>query len=215
VTLLVLLYVWAPAWAKASAEALDRDALGLRASGRAAELPARYRRAVGLRLFGAPAAIEERLGAALLAAGDSRGAAAAYRDAIALAGEPVPLALLVGLAHSALEAGADDEAIGALRAVVAIDAGMPRIRPSLARALLRRGREADLPEAAELAASLPASDEGERQLLQAYVLARRGQTAAARQALAEIEGGPAPLRAEVETAAGGGAADEKRKKKKR
>jgi tetratricopeptide (TPR) repeat protein len=179
---LVLLYVWAPIWAKASIESFDRDSLALRASGRYAALKARYHRAIGMRLFAPPALVAERRGQVLQEAGDASGALEAFRRALSTAGEPPPLAVIVGMGHAAYDAKNDDEAIGAYRRVVGTDPSMPRVRQRLAHALLRRGKKTDLIDAVGVIDLIPdsPSTEAEVSLLRALAAARRGKARTAR-----------------------------------
>ncbi|UJR79626.1 hypothetical protein [Sandaracinus amylolyticus] len=214
---LIALFVLAPSWAAASMRAFDRDALRLRAAGRPSELRARFDRAIGMRLFGAPSSTAERLGDVLRELGDAAGARRAYQRAIETVGATPTLPMLLGLAHAAYGAREDAEAIGAYRRVLAIDATLPRVRARLAHSLLRRGAPADAADAHELLeAARPTSDaeRTELALLRAYVEARKGKTSAARTALREIEGGDASLRDEIESALSGSPTKTEKKKRR-
>lgn len=182
---IVLLYVLAPYWAVSSAKAFDRDALRLRAAGRTGELRARFRRALGMRLFAPPMAPAERLAEVLRETGDAAGARREYQRALTAAGGSPTLSMMVGLAHSAFAAGEHGEAIAAYRRVLGVDASLPLVRLRLARALLRRDAKGDLADALELIATIPASaaDREELALLRAYAAARAGEEAQARAAL--------------------------------
>jgi tetratricopeptide (TPR) repeat protein len=200
---LTLLYVYAPRWAARSQDAFDRDALRLRAKGNVAGVRARFDRAIGMRLFAPPASVLERRGQILRESGDPEGARRAFARAVFAAGDAPPLPMVLGLAHSAHAAKQDDEAIGAYRRVLAIDPSLPRVRLQLAHALLRRGRETDVPDALALLDAVPnaRTDTDELALLRAYADVRRGKTKTAGIALGAIPGGAHPaLRAEIEAA---------------
>lgn len=215
---LMILFVLAPTWATASARAFDRDALRLRAAGRGRQLRRRFDRALGMRLFAAPAIVAERLGDVLREQGDAAGARRAYLRALEAAGPTPTLASILGLAHAAYAAGEHAEAIGAYRRVLEIDDTLPRVRLRLAHALLRRGTASDLEDAREaLDAARPASD-GDRvelSLLRAYLDARQGRASAARSALDATDGGDATLRDEILEALAGAPASPRQKPKKK
>jgi tetratricopeptide (TPR) repeat protein len=174
------------------------------------ELGPRYRRAIGMRLFEAPARVAERRGIVAAESGDSERARAAYQEAIEGYGEgAAPLAVRLGLAHTSYALGADDAAIRGYRTVLRDGASLPRVAKNLAHALARRGQ--DLGEAERLVEQL-LRDAGEAtaelKLLRALVHARRGQRGPARKLLkqtASAEGDAiAERRAEVEAALEGG-----------
>lgn len=215
---LLVLFAIAPTWALASTRAYDRDVLRLRAAGRSRELRARFGRALGMRLFAAPAITAERLGDVLRELGDPVGARLAYRRALEGAGAAPTLQTLLGLAHAAYASNEDSEAIGAYRRLLEIDHEIPRVRARLAHALLRRGGGLDSQDARELLDTVrptSAEERDELTLLRAYADAREGRADAARAALRALEGGDEALRAEVESVLASRAPSSGSKKKKR
>lgn len=202
------LYLAAPTIGRRSLARFDRDLVQLLARGSRAALAARYNRAIGMRLFEAPARVAERRGLVLAECGDAEGAREAYRQA--LEGYPegrAPLAVRLGYAHASFAVGDDGEAIAAYRSVLRETTSLPRVARNLARALARRGD--DLDEAERLVAELArdaADPDPELLLIRALVHAARGQRGPAKELLTragDAEGETAPaLRAEVERALG-------------
>lgn len=136
---LLLAQSWIAPWASTSRERLDRDLLTLTAKGSAADLPARFAKAWGFRLFGAPAEVEDRRGRALRAAGAAALAQQAYAASIEAFGGGAPLSVVNGYANAAFEAGDDAAAIEALRAVVEAAPQLTDARDRLAQAMARSG----------------------------------------------------------------------------
>lgn len=201
------LYLAAPGIGRRSLARFDRDLVQLLASGRRTELWARYRRAIGMRLFEAPARVAERRGVVAAENADPEGARDAYQEAIeGYAEGAAPLAVRLGLAHASYALGDDDAAIRAYRTVLSSGASLPRVTKNLAHALARRGQ--DLGEAERLCDQLlrDAGEPGaELLLLRALVHARRGQRGPARKLLKQTAGSEeaADLREEVERALSG------------
>jgi tetratricopeptide (TPR) repeat protein len=199
---IVLLYVGAPRLGRTSLARFDRDAIGLLASGRKAELRARYARAILMRLFAAPALAAERRGLVAAETGDAAGARSAYRAA--LDGYPqdrAPVAVRLGLAHAAFALGDDREAILHYQGVLTNDGRFPRVARNLAHALARRGEELD--QAEELAEeALRESKDASAKLVRALVHAKRGEAGPARKLLkaARRAKGVDELREDVEVA---------------
>lgn len=181
---MVALYLLAPRIGQRSLARFDRDAVQLLASGRAKTLPARFARAVGMRLFAPPAKVAARRGLVAAETGAPDVARAAYRAA--LAGYPeeerAPVAVRLGLAHACYALGDDREAIRLYRAILRAEGTFPRLERRLAHALARRGE--DLKEAARLAdEARRQSDDDEAKLIRALVHAKRGQRGSAKKLL--------------------------------
>ena len=86
-----VLYGFAPAWAASSTASFDRDLVRLLSTGRREALPARYARAIGMRLFAPPAVRTERHAVVAAENGLSREARASYRRALREYGPQAPL----------------------------------------------------------------------------------------------------------------------------
>lgn len=181
------LYLAAPRLGRRSLARFDRDLVQLLARGSRAELWARYHRAVGMRLFEAPARVAERRGIVAAETGDPEGARDAYQEALeGYADGAAPRSVQLGLAHASYAIGDDEAAIRAYRAVLSGGASLPRVARNLAHALARRGQ--DLGQAERLAEQLlreAPEPEGELLLLRALVHARKGQRGPARKLLAK------------------------------
>jgi len=137
---LVALFLLAPRLAARSLRAFDQDAVLLLSRGRAAALPARYRRAVGLRLFAPTPLRAERRGLALAESGASEPALGAYRQAVDAYDEmevPPAVGAVHGWARVASELGRWDEAVRAWSRLEGLGAGIPDLSERLAEA--RRG----------------------------------------------------------------------------
>lgn len=201
------LYLLAPRIGQRSLARFDRDSVQLLAQGKKAELEARYRQAIGMRLFAAPAVVAERRGLVAAELGAPERAREAYLAA--LEGYPqgeAPLSVRLGLAHACYALGDDEEAIRHYRAVHASAGGLPRVKQSFAHALARRGESLD--EAEKMAEELLASgEEPPRLLLRALVHAKRGQKRAAKDLLERTADASDPLseqlRAEIDEALAG------------
>ncbi len=184
------LYLAAPGIGRRSLARFDRDLVQLLARGRRAELWARYHRALGMRLFEAPARVAERRGIVAAETGDPEGARDAYQEALEGYGEgAAPRAVHLGLAHASYALGDDDAAIRGYRAVLSSGASLPRVARNLAHALARHGQ--DLGQAERLVEQLlreTSAPPAELVLLRALVHARKGQRGPARKLLASAEG---------------------------
>lgn len=202
----LLLFLLAPAWARASTRSFDRDVVRLLAAGRTQQLEARLARALGMRLFAPPAWVAERRGLVASEKGAPGEARRAYRKAIKGYEDPehVPMPVLLGYAHASYALGDDREAIQSYRRVLATQGPMPRLERNLAHALIRRGE--DLRQALDLLerAEVQARDDAERAevaLIRALGEAKRGRRATAKAALrAHADSGGAAaeaLRAEL------------------
>ena len=123
--------------------ALDRELRsrpGAAAVDRAARaLPARYARALGMRLFAPPAVRTERHAVVAAENGLSREARASYRRALREYGAQAPLRVLLGYAHASYALGDDDEAIRVYRSLLAQTGSLPGVQRNLAHAMVRRG----------------------------------------------------------------------------
>ncbi len=209
----VVLYLAAPALARRSREAFDRDALAIRArsEGRASRLAKRLDAAWALRLFGAPADVYARRAMIAEEAGLAKLAREHYRRALlAWEGEP-PLGNLLGAASTAYLAGDDVDAVVHFQKVLDRGGSLPRVHLRLAHATLRAGLPSESVAGWLDLAEREARDEAERRevaLVRALHLAVRGAKADAKKALAAIELGEAPsetllaLRDEVQSALG-------------
>jgi tetratricopeptide (TPR) repeat protein len=203
----VALFLWAPVWVRRSADAFDRDAIRLLATGRSGELEARYARAVGLRMFGPIALRAARR--AMVAAETGDAGAARTEFARAIGGwenlEDAPFALRLGYAHACHAVGDDAEAIAAYEKVLAERGALPRVRKNLAHALIRDGkglRDAlSVLDVADREAS-EATDKAELALLRAWALNALGQKKKAKRILSAHTEVDTPLAEEVREACG-------------
>lgn len=175
------LYLLAPRLGKRGLARFDRDAVQLLSNGRSSELDARYRRAIAMRLFEAPARVAERRGLVAAESGTPDRARDAYLEALEGygAGE-APLSVRLGLAHACYALGDDEEAIRGYRAVRKDAPGLPQVEQRYAHALARHGE--DLDEAERVAAQLCAkpNPSAEAELVRALIHAKRGEARAAR-----------------------------------
>jgi len=185
------LFVAAPFLARASMASFDRDIIGLLAKKSPAVLESRFRRALGMRLFGAPVLVAERAGLVAWESGDAARARHAYKDALDAYGSNAPASVLVGYAHACHAVGDDREAVRAYERVLKSVGGIPRVHRNLAHAL---ARTADEPREA-----LRVADEAlercnddvlsaELRLVKAIAHARLGDRLRARKLLREVEG---------------------------
>jgi len=184
----IALFVFAPAWARASLARFDRDALRLLSIGQQDRMGDRLRRALGARLFAAPARMWERRGLVAAENGRPREARLAYSRAMKGYEEAahVPVSLLLGYAHACYALGLDAEAVKHYRRVLADSGTMPRVERNLAHVLIRKGE--GVRDALDLLdqAARSASDEdarGEVTLIRAFGEARLGNRATAKQLL--------------------------------
>jgi tetratricopeptide (TPR) repeat protein len=200
---MLALYAAAPAWAARSLASFDRESVSLLAAGAPQQLRARYRRALGMRLFAPPALRSERRAMVLLECGDARGARAAYAEVLEELGNSAPPRVVLGYAHASFATRDDATAIGMYRRVLDSVGALPGVERKLAHALIRKGE--DLDEAIGLLSRTQReAGEGEPKqahtLLQALALAKLGDRQSA-QALLEQAATPHPgladLRAEV------------------
>jgi tetratricopeptide (TPR) repeat protein len=134
-----VLYGLAPAWAARSTESFDRDLVHLLSTGRREALPARYARAIGMRLFAPLAVRTERHAVVAAENGLSHEARASYRRALREYGPHAPLRVLLGYAHASYALGDDDEAISVYRSLLAQTGSLPGVQRNLAHAMVRRG----------------------------------------------------------------------------
>lgn len=201
------LYLLAPHLGKRSLARFDRDVVQLLARGERARLEARYRGALGMRLFAAPALVAERRGLVAAEVGSAERARAAYLDALEGYGPgEAPLSVRLGLAHACYALGDDEEAIRNYRAVVEKSGGLPHVAQRFAHSLARHGEQLD--EAERMVERLLADASGEppaeRVLLRALVHAKRGQKGPARKLVKSTAGAqgdlPTQLRAEIDEA---------------
>jgi hypothetical protein len=138
---MLLLYALAPLWAARSLTRFDRDSVRLLAAGDPAALRARYRRALGMRLFAPAAQLSERKAMVLLESGDALRARAAYRDALAELGPAASARVVLGHAHASFATGDDAGAIASYRRVLANVGALPGVERKLACALVRHGED--------------------------------------------------------------------------
>lgn len=199
------LYLLAPRLGKRGLARFDRDAVQLLSSGRSNELDARYRRAIAMRLFEAPARVAERRGLVAAESGAPERARDAYLEALEGYGPgEAPLSVRLGLAHACYALGDDAEAIRGYRAIRKDAPGLPHVDQRYAHALARHGE--DLEEAERVGAQLCAkpSPSAEAELVRALIHAKRGEPRPARalvSATRRADGALADaLRAEVEEA---------------
>jgi tetratricopeptide (TPR) repeat protein len=177
---LIVLFITSPVWVRRSAEAFDRDAVALLASGRAQGLPARYRKALGLRLFGPKALRAARQAMVAAETGDPEQAKVEFARAFDGWEDPknAPFAVRVGYAHACYATGDYPEAVIAYRKVLEERVALPRMRKNLAHALIEEG--GGLRDALEVLdrADKEASDAEEKKelaLLRAWALHAMGQ----------------------------------------
>jgi hypothetical protein len=206
------LYVLAPSWAARSVERFDRDLVRLLSTGQRTRLPARYARALGMRLFSAPAIRAERRAVVAAENGHPAEARAGYRAALREHGPRSPLRVLLGYAHACYALCDDAEAIRIYRELLDQAGSLPGVRRNLAHALVRRGDS--LREALTLI-DRDAQQEGdserraERDLLRAVAHAKLGEREQARHLADRSRGGQGELalalRAELERALEGAA----------
>jgi tetratricopeptide (TPR) repeat protein len=182
------LYLVAPMLGKRSLARFDRELVQLLARGKKAELSSLFNGAIGMRLFAAPALVQERKGLVAAELGDAARARDAYRLAIDGYGKgEAPLAVRLGLAHASFALGQDEEAIAHYRTVLRDAPELPRVSENLARALARSGTELDEAEQMaqrllELDGATPAA--GHLRLM-ALVHAKRGVRSKAKAMLAQ------------------------------
>lgn len=143
-----VLFLVAPAWARASTRSFDRDAVSLLAAGERDLVRTRYRQALGMRLFAPPAIAAERRGMVAAELGDHEAARAAYRQAATGYELRPPMGVQIGYAHACYELEDDTEAIRAYRQLLSAAGSLPRVRRNLGHCLLRSGQ--DVPRAIEL-----------------------------------------------------------------
>jgi hypothetical protein len=199
---MLALYAAAPRWAARSLARFDRESVGLLAARAPQRLRARYRRALGMRLFAPPALSAERKAMVLLECGDARGARAASQEVLDELGTTAPPRVVLGHAHASFATGDDATAIAMYRRVLENVAALPGVERKLAHALVRKGE--DLHEALELLARTERElGEGEPRdehtLLCALAFAKLGERERARALLAQVtqpQSAPA-LRAEI------------------
>lgn len=189
----LVLFVAAPIWARRSAASFDRDAVRLLTTDRKSDLPRRFARALGMRLFSPAAHVEERRGLVASELGEPREARRAYRKAMK-AYEDVddaPMGVLLGYAHASYALGDDVEAIRVYRKVLGAQGPMPRLERNLAHALIRRNEDvADAMAMLDRAEAQAATVEAKTEiaLIRALGDAKRGKRASAKGALAAHRG---------------------------
>lgn len=182
------LFLIAPFWVRASTQRFDRDVVRLLTTDRKGDLPGRFRRAIGMRLFAPPAWVAERRGLVAAELGKPAEARQAYRRAMKGYDEPdlAPMPVLLGYAHASYALGDDIEAIRWYRKVLATQGPMPRLERNLGHALIRRGEDLrqalDLLDRAEAQAQSDA-ERGEVALLRALGEAKRGRRGTAKETL--------------------------------
>jgi|GEM_PF-2446009 len=194
---LLLLHAFSASWARASVARFDRDVVPLLMRRDPVRLNTRFNRAIGMRLFAAPAIVAERRGLVEAQRGRHRAAREAYREALDGYGTGAPLAVLVGLAHACFELALTDEAIDAYEKVLARTKTLPLVQRNLAQAYLTRGTRDDAKAARKLLerASAEAADAPSTAriyALQAWVEAIAGGRADARTLLDKSEVACAP-----------------------
>jgi tetratricopeptide (TPR) repeat protein len=206
------LYVLAPSLAARSVASFDRDLVRLLSTGQRTRLPARYARALCMRLFSPPAVRAERRAVVAAENGHAAQARTAYRAALREQGARAPLRVLLGYAHACYALSDDAEAIRIYRELLDQAGSLPGVRRNLAHALVRRGD--CLREALELI-DRDAQQEGdserraERDLLRAVAHAKLGEREQARHLADRSRGVEGELllalRAELERALEGAA----------
>jgi hypothetical protein len=185
---MLTLYALAPLWAARSLASFDRDTVRCLAARDPGALRARYRRALGLRLFAPPALRAERRAMVLLEAGDAAGARAAYCEVLDELGPAAPPRVVLGCAHASFATGDDAGAISLYRRVLGSVGALPGVERKLAHALIRRGE--DLRGALALLErterELEAGQRDELALLRALAFAKLGEPERARALLAQL-----------------------------
>lgn len=186
---MLALYAVAPAWAARSLARFDRESIALLAAGAHAELRARYRRALGMRLFAPPALRAERKAMVLLECGDPHGARAAYGEVLDELGSSAPPRVVLGHAHASFATRDDATAIAMYRRVLGSVGALPGVERKLAHALIRKGENLD--EALELLSRTEREAAlGEQKqahaLLRALAFAKRGERERASELLAQV-----------------------------
>jgi len=186
----LVLYALAPLWAARSQAAFDRDAVALLAARRGSALRQRYDRALGLRLFGAPAQRAERKAMVLAELGQTRAARDAYLEALEEEPQRAPLRVMLGFAHTSFALGDDRTAIAMYRELLASAGLLPGVERNLAHALIRQGE--DLHEALSLLSRAEREPSArarraELELLRALAHAKLGDTGRARELLIEAD----------------------------
>jgi tetratricopeptide (TPR) repeat protein len=146
----VIVYALAPLWAARSLAAFDRDSVGILAQRNPARLKARYARALGMRMFAAPADLAERKAMVMLESGAYRAAQRAFREALDELGHSAPDKVVLGAAHASFAAGDHASAITLYRRVLTGVGALPGVERKLALALVRNGE--DLGTAVEILA---------------------------------------------------------------
>jgi hypothetical protein len=183
------LYVLAPRWGVRSVERFDRDLVRLLSTGQRSALSRRYAAAIGMRLFAPPAVTAERRAVVAAENGDARDARAGYRAALREYGRGAPLRVLLGYAHACYAVADDAEAIRVYRQLLTHEGMLPGVRRNLAHALVRRGEE--LREALQLidgesGPGAAAERRNELDLLRAVAHAKLGESARARELMAQV-----------------------------
>jgi hypothetical protein len=199
---MLALYALAPLWASRSLARFDRDSVSLLAARNPSRLRARYRRALGLRLFAPPALRAERRAMVLLECGDAHGARECYREVIDELGSAAPPRVVLGCAHASFATGDDATAIALYRRVLDSVGALPGVERKLAHALVRQGE--DLRAALEIfertERELDPEQREELTLLRALAFAKLGESARAKELLGQAGPGTAAsadLRAEI------------------
>jgi hypothetical protein len=195
---MLVLYALAPRWAARSLARFDRDSVALLAARTPQRLRSRYRRALGMRLFSAPALLAERRAMMLFECGDQRGARAAYREVLDELGEAASPRVVLGHAHASFSLGDDATAIGLYRRVLQTVGALPGVERKLAYALVRQGE--DLAQALELLARTePELADGEprveHRMLRALAFVKLGDAERARAELSRLRTHSADLNA--------------------
>lgn len=180
---MVAIYLAAPALAARSVASFDRDLVRLLSTGKRASLPARYARALGMRLFAPPAVRAERRAVVAAENGQPAVARASYRAALREHGARAPLRVLLGYAHACYALAEDAEAIRIYRELLDQAGSLPGVRRNLAHAMVRLGDS--LREALELIERDAQQDadrerQTERDLLRAVAHAKLGERERAR-----------------------------------
>ena len=188
---MLLLYALAPRWAEHSVARFDRDLVRLLSTGRRTSLPGRYARALGMRLFAAPAVSAERRAVVAAENGLPREARAGYRIALQEHGRLAPLRVLLGYAHACYELRDDAEAIRAYRDLLVQTTALPGVRRNLAHSLVRRGEA--LREALELIDAEGGGPGPERELLRAVAYAKLGERTRASELAEQTRGAEGEL----------------------
>ena len=140
-TPLLALYALAPFWATRSCAAFDRDSVRYLAAGDPARLKRRYQRALGMRLFAAPAEVAQREAMVLLECGSARAAQAAFAEALEELGPAASDRVLLGAAHASFAARDYASAIALYRRVLSGVGALPGVERKLALALVRHGED--------------------------------------------------------------------------